>query len=419
LLKQARASIALTRAFGMRIFFVCQRVPYPPNRGDKITTFNEIKHLANKHEVHVFCLADRGEESANVEGVRRHAASATVVAFSSRSSWFRALRALLSGDCMSVAAFDVSRMHEAIRERHRELAPELVIVHSSTVAQYAEHFDGTSRIMQFTDLDSLKWQQYADRAHWSVSWIYRIEHRRLLAYERHIASTFTRSVVCTQAERTDFQRLIPGISVDVVANGVDLDYFAPQGREKQAGRLIFTGVMDYSPNVDAVRWFAHEILPLVRRAVPHATFVICGSRPTSRVLALASLRGVTVTGGVPDTRPFMDAAEVSVVPLRMARGIQNKVLEALAMGLPCVASVAAWSGTVIPSGEGIVPTDDPAEFAHEIVRLLQDNEYRHEMGLRARGSAKVHYAWSAHLEHLDQVIEQATDSRLRERVIAS
>ena len=201
-------------------------------------------------------------------------------------------------------------------------------------------------------------------------------------YERHIARSFSHALVCTAAEQRDFERLIPGVPVSVVGNGVDLDYFRSAGQAKRLGSMVFTGVMDYLPNVDAVDWLCDEILPSVQAQIPAASLTICGSRPSAAVRRLAKRPGVRVTGWVADTRPYLDEAELFAAPLRLARGIQNKLLEAMAMGLPCVTSTIAWNATAIPCGEGILATDDPKEFAAHIVRLLRDGEYRALMAQR-------------------------------------
>ncbi len=284
----------------------------------------------------------------------------------------------------------------------------MVVVFSCNVAQYAEHFAGVPRIMQFHDLDSLKWAQYAERSNIFLRWIYRTEARRLLAYERSIARRFSHALVCTAAERRDFERLFPGSAVSLVGNGVDLDYFRSSGIEKRPGSIVFTGVMDYFPNADAVIWFCDEILPLVQAQIPEANLTICGNRPTAPVWRLAQRRGVSVTGWVPDTRPYLDAAEVFVAPLRVARGVQNKLLEALAMGLPCVASGAAWRGTVVPQGDGVLVTDDAADFAELVVRLLREPALRTEMAVKARAAVAANYRWEDQLAALDRVIAAVT-----------
>jgi sugar transferase (PEP-CTERM/EpsH1 system associated) len=391
----------------MRIFFVCRRVPFPPDRGDKIATFNQIRHLAARHEVHVFCVGDGAPDLDNISGLNDFAKSVTTAPVSGLTIKLRALKALIDGQPLSLAALDTAKLHAAIRRKFAELAPDLIIVYSCNMAQFAEHFEDVPRIMEFGDLDSLKWRQYAERSRIPLKWIYGLEERRLLAYERRIARSFSHSLVHTELEKRDFQRLIPGVPVAVVGNGVDLDYFRSTGTTKQPASIVFTGVMDYRPNVDAVIWFCNEILPVIQAAIPDANFTICGSRPVRAVMRLSNLSGVTVTGSVPDTRPYLDRAEVFVAPLRIARGVQNKLLEALAMGLPCVVSTAAWNGTAIPIGEGVVATNDPPQFAANVIDLLRDADWRAEMGRRARALAEADYRWEAQMARLDQIIAAA------------
>jgi sugar transferase (PEP-CTERM/EpsH1 system associated) len=394
----------------MRIFFVCQRVPFPPDRGDKIVTFHEIRHLSQQHEVHVFCLADGTDDLANVPPLRRYAASVTAIPATRWHSRMRSLLALGNSRPLSVAALDETALHQAIIRRYDEGRPDLIIVFSCNVAQYAEHFSAVPRIMQFHDLDSQKWVQFAKRTRIPLKWVYQTEAKRLLAYERRIAGRFSQSLVCTEAECQDFVRLFPGIAVSLVGNGVDLDYFHSAGAEKQPGAIVFTGVMDYFPNVDAVEWFCDEILPLVQRQIPQASLTICGNRPTAAVRRLAKRCGVHVTGWVPDTRPYLDAAEVFVAPLRVARGVQNKLLEALAMGLPCVASGVAWRGTAVPRGDGILVADSVAEFADLVIGLLRDPAFRSEMARKARAAAEAKYRWEVPMAALDRVIDAVTAS---------
>ena len=388
----------------MRMFFICQRVPFPPDRGDKITTFNEIRHLSTKHEVHVFCLADGRGDLDNIPGLRRYAQSVTAAPVIGWASKLRALKAMFVGEPLSVAAFNEAKLHIAISRKFAELQPDLIMVYSCNVAQYAEHFPQVPRIMQFAELDSSRWGQFARRSQPPIRWVYALEERRFFAYERYIARTFSHALVCTTAEQRDFERLIPRVPVSLVGNGVDLDYFRSSGVAKQPGSIVFTGVMDYFPNVDAVVWFCDKILPIVQQQIPEAALTICGSRPTAAVRRLAKRRGVAVTGRVPDTRPYLDEAEVFVAPMRMARGIQNKLLEALAMGLPCVASEAAAAGTVVPDGLGILAADDPEEFALHVVRLLRDGAFRATMAGKARAAAELNYRWDVQLACLDRVI---------------
>jgi sugar transferase (PEP-CTERM/EpsH1 system associated) len=391
----------------MRILYVCRRVPFPPDRGDKIAAFNHIRRLAGHHELHVFCLGDGAADLDNISGLEAFAKSVTAAPVGELTIRLRALEALFTGQPLSVAALNEAKLHRAIRQKFAELRPDLIIVYSCNMAQFVNFFAGVPRIMHFGDLDSLKWRQYAERSTPPLQWIYSMEEKRLLAYERYIAHAFSHALVHTEFEKRDFQRLIPGIPVAVVGNGVDLDYFRPSSETKRPASMVFTGVMDYRPNVDAVVWFCNDILPRVQSEIPGANFTICGSRPVRAVRRLARRSGVTVTGWVPDARPYLDRAELFVAPLRMARGVQNKLLEALAMGLPCVASTTARRGTELADGAGILAADDPAEFARHVVDLLQDDARRAEMARRARAAAEANYRWEAQLSRLDQIVAAA------------
>ncbi len=376
-----------------RVFLLCQRVPYPPDRGDKIATFHLLRHMARTHEVHVLCLADGTADLSNVSGLDGLAASVNAVQVGTWRSLWRAFAALFSGRPLSVSMLDEPALHAATRNAVARLRPDVLFVYSSTVAQYAEPFYGLTRIIHFADLDSQKWLGLSRRTSPPMRWIYAIEARRMLRYERMLARRFSRSFVCTEQEAEDFRRLVPGQAVEVLRNGIDLAFFRPGGAPRRPGALVFTGVMSYAPNVDAMLWFCQAILPLVRAEVPEVTLTICGSAPSRRVRRLACLPGVTVTGRVSDVRPYLDQASLFVAPLRLGRGIQNKLLEAMAMGLPVVTTESALRATGITPGAGIVAADTPAAFAAAVAALLRDDAGRWRMEQKARAALEAGLDW--------------------------
>jgi sugar transferase (PEP-CTERM/EpsH1 system associated) len=400
----------------MRILYLAQRVPYPPDRGDKILTYRQIVHLARNHEVSVACLADGPEDLDNVAGLRPLVASVDAVPLRRRHARWRALAALARGIPLTAAYFNEHKLHECVAARMEACRFDAVLVYSSGMAQFVEKYDGVPRIMQFADLDSLKWEQYARNSRPPFRWVYGIEARRLLCYERHIAATFSHSLVTTARELQDFARLIPGAPVSCVKNGVDLDYFQPLDLTREKASLVFTGVMDYFPNVHGVNWFCREVLPLIREQVPGVTFTACGARPNAAVQALAQLPGVKVTGRVPDVRPYLSRAEVGVVPLHMARGIQNKLLEAMSMGLPTVTTTPAFAGAGATDGKDLLVADRAADFAAAVVRLLQDEGLRTRLGRSARAFIEKNYRWETQLVHLDAVLAAVTAGKEPQRV---
>lgn len=392
----------------MRIFFLTQRVPYPPDRGDKIATANQVRHLARSHEVHVFCLADGAEDLANVAPLRALVASVTAVRVSPWRARLRAARALLAGGSLSVAMLSEAALRGAVARAAATMPPDLVIVYSSNVAQHALGLAGVPRIMNFADLDSRKFVDLGRRAPWPMRALYALEGRRLLKWERRIAHAFSHSLLCTEAEVAEFRALIPDAPVSWFGNGVDLDYFVPGAATPEADLLVFTGVMDYAANVDAMAWFCAEVLPRIRARCPGVRLAIVGSRPNGVVRRLGALPGVAVTGRVADVRPWIGRAAVFVAPLRLARGIQNKVLEAMACGVPVVASTAAWRGTGLSAGDGIVPAEDADGFAAAVLGLLADPAKRAALGARGRAAMERDFTWAAQFARLDAVIADVT-----------
>jgi sugar transferase (PEP-CTERM/EpsH1 system associated) len=392
----------------MRILYLCQRVPYPPNRGDKIATYHHIRHLARNHDVAVGCLADGEEDLANVSEIANFLTSVDAVLLSRRRGRLRTLAALATRTPLTLAYFNEPELRWCIRQRMAASRFDAVVIYSSGMAQFVEESGGVPRVMFFSDLDSLKWRQYAENVGLPMRWVYNREARRLLRYERHVAATFEHSLVCSLRELEDCRRLLPEARVSCVSNGVDLEYFRPTGQPKRKNSLVFTGVMDYLPNVDGVAWFCNEVLPFIRAQVPDVTFTICGSRPTLRVQTLQRIGGVEVTGSVPDVRPFLAEASVCVVPLRLGRGIQNKLLEAMAMGVPTVSTTVAFAGVEARRGTDLMVADETKEFAAHVVRLLRDEKLRAHMGQSARAAMKKSYSWEARLTDLDPVIESVT-----------
>jgi sugar transferase (PEP-CTERM/EpsH1 system associated) len=359
----------------------------------------------------VACFAYGEEDLANAADFAARVASVDVVALSPTRARGRALKAVLTGEPLTVAYFNEKELHRRVRARLQDSRFDAILVYSSSMAQFVEDQVDVPRIMQFADLDSLKWEQYTRNAWPPMRWVYGLEAHRLLRYERHLAHSFAHSLVCTPLEAQDFQKLIPGAPVSCVGNGVNLDYFKPSDVPKKKNSLVFTGVMDYLPNVDGVVWFCREILPLVRAKIQEVTFTICGSRPSQAVQALQQIPGVTVTGRVPDVRPYLTSASVCVVPLRMGRGIQNKLLEAMATGLPAVATTTAFGGVEAVPGEELLVADEPEQFASSVVRLLENADVRRQMGQAARAAMEKHYNWKTCLAALDEVLESVTGAR--------
>ena len=390
----------------MKVLFLSQRVPYPPNRGDKITTWRIIEKLAREHEPTVIAFAhdDADREAARV--LREEKGIRTItVDHDERAKKLGALPLLFTRKALTLGVYGSKELQRVVDEELEDA--DLAYAYSSSMGAFLEG-RGTPWVMHFAELDSDKWRQYAERHRPPMSLVYRREWRTLRSFEQRVAHDALTSVFCTPLEQRIFEREIPGAPSIVMRNGVDLTHHAPAPDRAEPGHLVFVGVMDYYPNVDGCRWFADEILPAVRRAVPDARFTIVGSKPTPEVLALGERDGIEVTGFVDDPREYLARAAVSVAPLRVARGIQNKVLEALAMGLPTVGTTSATQGVEGAPGHDFLVADEAAGFADHVVELLKDPERARALGRAGRDFVERTYDWEACLAPLDEILDRVS-----------
>jgi sugar transferase (PEP-CTERM/EpsH1 system associated) len=395
----------------LNILYAVQRVPYPPNRGDKLAAYHAIRYLAQRHSVTVATLADSRQELEHARVLESQGFEVEVVLRRPLAARARTVKALISGEPLSIAHYYSPELARRVVRRAQKSAYDVAVAFSSSMGQYVPETLGIPLIADFVDMDSRKWDLYAAASRWPRSWIYAAEARRLLEYERSLARRAHCTLVRTEVERQDCVRLMLGTRVEVLRNGVDLRYFMPDGIAGSAQQIVFTGMMDYFPNVQAVTYFCEEIFPLVRKAVPAATFVIVGARPTRRVRALRHRQGVTVTGQVADVRPYLRRSIVAVAPLLLARGVQNKVLEAMATGLPVVATPAAFQGTGATEGDGILVGQCPADFAALVVRLIRDPMAASMLGRRGRAFVERDCVWETQLSRLESFLTEAAEAR--------
>ena len=394
------------------VLFLAHRVPFPPDRGDKIRAYHVLKHLAVRHRVHLIAFADGPGDMAAQGGLAPLTASITVVP-RTKSRGRAAIEALASGRAASITAFRHPAVARAVKALLAREAIDEIYVFSSQMAQYVPADAPQRVIMDFVDVDSAKFADYARTARGPLRWLYRREALMLLAHDTNVAARADASLFVSEAEAALFRERSGADRVAVVENGIDTDSFDPAANfariDAPGPSIVFTGQMDYPPNVEAVAWFAEAILPRVQARHPAATFAVVGRNPTAAVTALARLPGVSVTGEVPDVRGWLAAAAVVVAPLKLARGIQNKVLEAMAMARPVVASAPAAEG--IDHDGTIRVGADAAGIANAVVALLDDPAAAAELGRAARARVQARYGWDARLALLDAIIGATPDDR--------
>jgi sugar transferase (PEP-CTERM/EpsH1 system associated) len=395
------------------LLYLAHRIPYPPNKGDKIRSWNILRDLAAHYRVHLGCFVDDPVDRVHQPMLEALCASCHFASLNPSLARLRGLVGLLSGAPITIGYYRDAGLARWIRRLLQSREIRRIFVFSSSMAQYVlgEAAARTTRIIDFVDVDSDKWGQYARAKPWPASWIYGRESRTLLAFERRAAAAADSSLFVSEAEADLFRRLAPESADRVAAlnNGVDLDFFDSAARypnpfAESAETLVFTGAMDYWANVDAVTWFAREILPQVRARRPRAEFCIVGARPAAQVQALAARPGITVTGRVDDVRPYIAHAALVVAPLRLARGVQNKVLEAMAMARPVLATPEALEGIDAEPGSEVLCASGTA-FAEATVAALAAPELA-DIGRRARHRTEAAYGWTAHLAGLKTILER-------------
>lgn len=392
------------------LLYLVHRMPYPPNKGDKLRSYHLLRHLAQRHRVFVGTFVDDPEDRRHLGTLRSMCAGLHASALHPSWARLKSLRSLLHDEPLTLGYYRNAALREWVRVTAREEHIDACVVFSSSMAQYAEGLR-LPMLVDLVDVDSAKWAQYAERHRWPLSALYRREAASLLQYERDIALRARRTFLVTAREAELFDSLAPECSsrVEALGNGVDADFYQPAdtrpspfGKGEQA--VVFTGAMDYWPNVDAVLWFAQEMLPRLRLDWPALRFHVVGRNPVPEVRALVG-DAVAVSGTVPDVRPYLQHAAVVVAPMRLARGVQNKVLEAMAMACPVVAASDCVQAIGACHGQELLQAADADGFVAAVDKLLRDPARACALGQAARARVLRDFSWGAHLSAIDKHLE--------------
>jgi len=386
------------------LLFLSHRIPYPPDKGEKIRAWHILQRLARRHRLHVGCFIDDPADWAHVPMLRAHCADLACFGIDRRWRLLRSLPRLRPGLPLSLAYFQDARLRRFVAKKLAQ-GMQGAFVYCSAMAPYLMHGGRLPRVLDMVDVDSEKWREYARRAAWPARAVWAREARTLFRFERQAVKAFDRTVLVSAAEAERFLELAPDCAgrVGVIENGVDLARFAlgPWADPYPPGGPVvtFVATLDYWPNVDAAVWFAEKILPRLRAACPGVRFAVVGARPADAVRKLAALDGVLVTGRVDDVRPYIAHAACLVAPLRIARGIQNKVLEAMAMAAAVVATPEAFSGIRAQAGRDLLVAGTEAGFADSVADVLAG---RHPgLGAAARQAMQAGYDWETTLSALE------------------
>ena len=391
------------------LLFLSHRVPYPPNKGDKIRSFHILRNLAARFRVHLGCFFDDPADADHTDSLHEFCSEVFCLPLSRGRKAARGIRGLMTGRSVSEACFWDVRMQHWTRATLERFGIRDIFVFCSTMAPYVfETAQDRRVVLDMVDVDSEKWLAYSRRASWPLRQIYRFEQRHVLELEKRAARASGRVMFVSAAEAQAFAALAPELSerILVMGNGVDLVRFDPSRHYATPFvpgvlPIVFTGAMDYRANIDAVTWFAGEVFPAIRRTHAHAEFWIVGANPSRPVLRLTRRAGIRVTGSVADVRPYLAHAVCAVAPMRIARGIQNKVLESMAMAKPVVLTSAALEGLHVENKREVLVADTARDFVACVSGVLSDQW--NELGRAARKGVEADSSWADKLRLLDDL----------------
>jgi sugar transferase (PEP-CTERM/EpsH1 system associated) len=397
----------------MRILYLCHRFPYPPTRGGKIRPFNMIRHWSQQHEVHVMSLAHSQQDLDDAPGIAPYCASHTVAFPGKAARWARMLARVPTVHPSALGYFLSPELQRCIDNKLQSARFDLIFVHCAFVAAYVANIEGPTKILDFGDMDSQKWLAYADAYRFPRSAAYLIEGRKMERFEAWLAARFDCCTATTRLEHDTLASMGTARRTGWFPNGVDSTRFAPAeaGAQYDPNTVVFVGRMDYFPNQLAVQYFATQVMPLIRAGRRDAIFRIVGAEPPESIRQLAQLDGVEVTGTVPDVRDLVRNAALTVAPLSIARGTQNKVLESMALGVPVIASAAASRGVDAEANEHLLVAESAREYADQSLSLMNDRALRATLSEQARLRVLQRHDWAASMQLLDGIVHETIDHR--------
>lgn len=409
----------------MNILYLTHRIPYPPTKGDKLRSFHQLRALCDAHDVWCACFVDEPADMKHVATIEQMCRGVRAIPISKTAALFRGARSLLGGKTVTEGFYDHAAMRSQIEDWSCKVDFDVAVAFSSSMVPYVPLAGAPRTVVDLCDVDSLKWLAYAGDVRFPRSRLFQIEGSRLAALEQAAARDFDATILISSAERDAFLAgggFVHPARVHVVGNGAEVPAEAHAPRQisrTDAPVLGFVGAMDYAPNVDAACWFAARAFPFVRALYPAATFRIVGRNPSKSVRTLGRITGVEVVGEVESVHDEILRFDVSVAPLRIARGLQNKVLEAMAAGLPVVLTPEAAEGIDADNGKHFLIERGEADFAGAIAHLLADRERRSELGASARSFVSRNHVWQTEMQRYEWIVTGQKDADARAKDLAA
>lgn len=395
-----------------RLLYIAHRVPYPPDKGERVRAFHEIKALSERFHVTLAALAHNEQDFASASPLGEICDKVLLAHAGGKLGLIRGAWSMLTGGSVTEGYFRSSAMADLIRDTAAGEPFDVVMAYCSSVLRLSLSVPAKAHLIDLVDVDSVKWADYAESATWPKSLIFSRESKTVARLERQAVECCDAVMLVSEAEAG--MLTCGGDNVTALSNGVNVEYFRPNAVEPcdlGPAAMVFTGTMDYRPNIEGVCWFVREVWSDLKKQIPDATFTIVGRDPVAVVRQLDSVDGVRVTGSVADVRPFLAGAGLTICPLQIARGIQNKVLEAMAMGKAMVASTGAIEGIEADVGTHLLRADTPLQWREHIVNLLTDKQKCQRIGRNASQHILEKYTWPARMAPLVNLCEKFADKK--------
>lgn len=371
--------------------------------------FHMIRHFAEQgHKVTVCSLTRSAAEADAGRGLADHCHAYFASPVSNGFQTLRMVARLPTLQPSSFGFFYSRQMQQAVNEVLARAKFDLIFVYCSSVAPYVEHVHHIPKLLDFGDMDSQKWLEYAQYKPFPLSMGYWLEGHKLVRAEKRLAQSFDMCAATTAAEIKTLKSFGVPVEADWFPNGVDSDYFKPEGQlgadDYDADTLSFIGRMDYYPNQECMIEFCAHVLPLIQSERPDAKLLIVGAEPSLAIKRLENIRGVTVTGSVPDVRPYVRRSAAMIAPLNIARGTQNKILEAMAMGVPVITSEIAAGGVDAEREKQFLVANTPEGYARASLRIMNSAAERQRLAIAGRERMLSHHSWPAAMHKLDEIV---------------
>lgn len=387
----------------MKILFLTSHFPYPPIRGDKIRVFNHIRELAKKHEIVLATFAEPND-GRYYEGLKKYVKRIERVPLKKTKAYLNSAAAIFSQKPLEIAYYSSPAMRSVVAQMVDEESPDIIHTHLTRMAPYALAYPEIPKVLDICDSATLNYERFLMYRGGLTSLMYQIEKTRTKEYESTVPYEFDANLVVSPHDRDFIAGLCPDARIEVITMGVDTAYFKP-AEKREENLIAFMGTMSYFPNVDAMHWFATDILPIIRRTIPRVKLNIVGSDPAEVIEELAGDQGISVTGFVDDVRPYVAGASVFVCPIRAATGLNNKIIEAMAMGLPVVATPEACEGIEVDDGVSVLYANDPMTFSERIIEVLQNPDFGKSIGSAGRKHVMEWFTWAKVGQKLEEVYE--------------